>query len=173
MVDYLPLVLMMLHILFGAMWVGAILFLGLVVSPALKKAGPAVQGPAMGAIGPSALRYGPTMGALTILTGLGNLWLRQSLSIDGLTGTEWGRTILIVLVLALATEALGEFIVKPAAGAISDEMKKMKPGDKPTQRLMNAGATMEKMSRLGGAMVVLALLLMVYAGEAASRVSIA
>ena len=63
-------ILRLVHIVSGAFWVGAAVFLAFVFEPRIRALGPAIQGPVMGAVGKVA---GPIMGgagAITIIAGV-------------------------------------------------------------------------------------------------------
>ena len=92
--DPLMIVLRLIHIVFGAFWVGSAVFLALILEPRLRALGPTYQGPVMGAIAPV---MGPAIGTAAVLTILAGIWMSVKLYSgrwDLWFSTGWGYAIL-------------------------------------------------------------------------------
>jgi uncharacterized membrane protein len=91
----------LLHIVPGAFWVGAAIFVAFILEPVVKKLGPPVEGPLFASLGKV---MGPIMtlnGAITIAFGLVLVARTPGRSFDQLFANGWGTAIGIGLVTAL------------------------------------------------------------------------
>ncbi len=98
-------VLRLLHIVAGSIWVGASVFLALILEPTLEKLGPSIKGPVMGSL---SRKMGPMIGIVATLTiGAGiALTFRLEATNRVVFDSAWGVAILlgfIVSVLAFGT----------------------------------------------------------------------
>ncbi len=98
-------VLRTLHIVAGSIWVGASVFLALILEPTLEKLGPSIKGPVMSSL---SRKMGPMIGIVATLTiGVGiALAFRLEATKRVVFDSAWGVAILlgfIVSVLAFGT----------------------------------------------------------------------
>lgn len=96
-----------IHIGFGAFWVGSAVFLVFVVEPRVRALGPAIQGPVMGAIGKAA---GPLLGGSGAISIAAGIYLALRLrwnTLDSFFDTGWGWAIGLGFVLSIAAFFLG------------------------------------------------------------------
>lgn len=153
-------VLRLLHIIPGAFWVGAALFMAFILEPVARKAGPQVEGPLFSALG---RRMGPIMtanGLLTIVIGLVLIARTPGRAFDQLFTNAWGTAIGIGLITAVIAFAAGVMTGVAAAG-MSKLAAGLKPGTPPSAETK---AGMEKLktrlrmlSRINAVMVVIAV----------------
>ena len=109
------------HIGFGAFWLGSAVFLAFVLEPTLRSMGPDYQGPVMGRIGKLA---GPVIGGSGVITILAGIYLALRLRFfDRFPETGWGWAILIGFVVALAAMGTGG-----ATGAAVQRMGRIREG---------------------------------------------
>ncbi len=149
-----------LHILAAAVWVGGMIFLALVLVPALHR--PAYRSTAQRLIHETGLRFrfvGWTALALLLLSGTLNLAFRGYTRDDLWTGRLWqgpfGRTLavkLILVALILAVTALHDFVIGPRASA-----RLMEDPDSPEARHLRRRASWIGRLNLLLSLLVLAL----------------
>lgn len=102
-----------LHIVFGAVWAGAAVFVAAALEPALRAGGPGLAGPAMGRLGRVVSHALVGSAAITIIAGVAlALRLRQD-SLDAWFDTGWGVAMLIGFIVSLL--ALGTSVMCGAA----------------------------------------------------------
>ena len=111
----------LLHIVFGAMWVGASVFVAAVAEPALRAAGPGAAGPFIERMGRGIGHLLVGSGAVTIVAGVAlALRMRQG-SLDTWFDTGWGTAMLIGFIVSLlalgASLAVGRSARSLAGGA--------------------------------------------------------
>ena len=106
-------VLRLLHVLGGAFWFGAFVFVARFLMPAVKAAGPGA-GPVMAQLGKRIPQAMMGAAAVTILSGI---WLLKIVSggAPGFMGTGFGRTLGIGAVSAILALTLGMIINVPAS----------------------------------------------------------
>ena len=115
--DPLMIVLRLIHIVFGAFWVGSAVFLALILEPRLRALGPTYQGPVMGAIAPV---MGPAIGTAAVLTILAGIWMSVKLYSgrwDLWSSTGWGYAILFGAIAAVIAFGFGM-----ATGVLANKM---------------------------------------------------
>lgn len=149
-----------LHILAAAVWIGGMLFLALVLVPALRR--PTYRGTAQRLIYETGLRFravGWTALALLVLSGVFNLTFRgytwDDLWAGGLWQGPFGRTLALKLVLVafiLALTALHDFVLGPRASA-----RLMEDPDSPEARRLRLRASWIGRLNLLLSLLVLAL----------------
>ena len=112
--DYYLLVLRLLHIVFGAIWVGFALFVPFILMPALFEAGPSA-GPVMATL---QRRGVPTIIAAvagtSILAGLLLLWHVSSGFKPEFMGSHMGMALSFGALAAIIAYAVGLIVVRPA-----------------------------------------------------------
>jgi len=107
MVDVIALVLRFLHIMFGIAWIGALAYGVGVLRRALPRVDAASRKEFMKQLIPVVTRFLPGSAVMTILFGFLLYLYLGSFDVAYLTGSDWGRTLIASLVLALATFAIG------------------------------------------------------------------
>lgn len=100
-------VLRSLHVLPGVLWVGGSLLMAGVVEPRLRAAGPAVQGPAMRAIGKRLSLVLTISGGVSILLGFALVSRTEGREFGDLFTTSWGWAIGLGMVASLIGAGLG------------------------------------------------------------------
>lgn len=157
-------VLRTLHVLPGVLWVGGALLMAWVVEPQLRAAGPAVQGPAMRAIGKQLSLVLTAAAGVAILMGFVLVERTPGHGFGDLFTTSWGWAIGLGLIVAVVSAGIGSM-----AGAM---LKRMDAGSAqisgqptPAQAAEMAGlqARLRTNSRIGSILGVIAVVLMVSA----------
>ena len=100
-------VLRIVHIAFGAFWVGSALFLVLILEPRLKTLGPTIQRPVMGALMPV---MGPALGISGVITIAAGVYLALRLRwghLDTFLDTGWGWAILVGFMASVGAMSSG------------------------------------------------------------------
>lgn len=143
--DTLDLVVRIIHIVAGVIWVGGIVYAGMIVGRRLSAAPPQVRGPAMGAIGPTGYRFLVWSGVVTIVFGLWNGYLMGG-SDFGNQGDAWRNLMTVGLLFAVAMLGVAGAVVGPS-------LKKLAAQPPPEQ----AAAIQKRLMMAGVAGVVLGL----------------
>lgn len=157
-------VLRTLHILPGVLWVGGALIMAWVVEPQLRAAGPAVQGPAMRAIGKQLSLALTAAAGVAILMGFVLVARTPGHGFGDLFTTSWGWAIGLGLVVAVVSAGIGSM----AGGALRrmDAVGAQISGQPtPAQAAEVAGlqARLRTNGRIGSILGVIAVVLMVSA----------
>ena len=108
--DPLMIILRLIHIVFGAFWVGSAVFLALILEPRLRALGPAHQGPVMG----------PAIGTAAVLTILAGIWM--SVKLYSGRYDLWFSTGLGYAILFGAIAAVIAFGFGMATGVLANKM---------------------------------------------------
>lgn len=157
-------VLRTLHVLPGVLWLGGALAMTLVIEPRLRAAGPAVQGPAMRAIGKTFSLVLSVAAGITIVMGFALISRTPGHSFSDLFSTSWGWAIGLGMVAALLAGAIGSM-----AGSVLRKMDalgaQISGAPTPAQAAQMAGlqGQMRRNGRIGAACGVIATVLMVAA----------
>jgi copper resistance protein D len=144
------------HVLSAFVWLGGMLFLGLVGAPALR----AVEPPALRQrlfqdIGTRFRSVGWIAIAILVVTGVANLWYRGwlgELPNADFWRTATGRALaakLACVTVMIATSAVHDFALGPAAG-------KSKPGSPEAVRLRRQAARLARVNAIVGVLLVIA-----------------
>ncbi len=162
--DTLMMVLRILHIVFGIFVAGTYLFIVPILEPRLKRLGPAIQNPVMGALMPVLT---PVMGISFIMligTGVAMTLIMRSGALGTLFVTGWGWAMIIGLVATVAVIVVGFGFISPT-GARLNKLGSSIGGRAPTpeegQQLHQLSARVETLSRVNFVLVVVALITMV------------
>lgn len=152
-------VLRLVHILAGAVWVGAVLFVACFLMPAVRATGPA-GGAVMGQLMQARKlpQFMMAMAVLTLLSGFGLFYV-----LTGSTGFQWftvgmGRAIGIGALLTLVAMAIGMAVNAPTAARLSKLTAGFQSAGRPPTADEQA-QSQALQARLGRAAVVVALLL--------------
>ncbi len=168
--DYYLLVLRLLHIVFGAIWVGFALFVPFILMPALFEAGPSA-GPVMAILQRRGLpKIMAAVAGTSILAGILLLWRVSGGFKPEFMGSHMGIALSIGALAALVAYAVGLIVVRPAmtrAGAMSQELASVTSD---TERAVRMAAIVELRARAAvGGKVVAYLLLLAVAAMAVAR----
>lgn len=146
------LVLEFLHIAFGILWIGGIVFGVLVLRPAMARAAPAARKEVMRHLLPIAMRYTPATAGMTILFGVSLYVVLGEFDPVNLWGRAWGRTLLGALITTLATFAFGMTYVFGAGRRIQVHLEEAECAHGP-----EVGALQKRFNRGQMAILVLGL----------------
>jgi len=116
--DWLIIILRLIHILFGVFWAGSIFFIVSFMLPAARAAGPGAA-PYMQRFARSGFVYAAIgSGALSSLAGLWLMWIAAA-GQSAWFGSPTGITLSIGALAALVTLGLGIFIQRPTIGRMA------------------------------------------------------
>ena len=107
MADVIGLTVRFFHIVFGVAWIGAIMYSVGAVRRALARMDPAARKETMKHLIPVVTRYVPGSAAMTILLGAILYLYLGGFNPDALIGSDWGRILLVALILALIAFGIG------------------------------------------------------------------
>ena len=152
-------VLRLLHIVFGAFWVGSAVFLAAVLEPRLRALGPAIQRPVMRELGRV---MGPVIGISGLITISAGITLALRLRWDTLDkwfSTGWGWAILIGFIASMlamaaggATDATGRRM-----GQISSDPEQGPPSPEQIAEMQRLGARLTTLVRAAAVLVLIAV----------------
>jgi hypothetical protein len=118
-----------LHVLFGATWLGSAVFLTFLLMPAVRQAGPA-GGKVVQVLGRAIPVFIASVSGLTVLTGLWLYWHFTDGFDPGLSATMGGRVFGAGGVLGLAAAVIGGSVVgrnMKAVVALLDQVDRTEP----------------------------------------------
>ncbi|MBM4409990.1 MAG: hypothetical protein FJ037_01450 [Chloroflexi bacterium] len=153
-----------LHVLPGVLWVGGALLMAWVIEPALRADGPAVQGPAMRAVGKKLSMVLTAAASVSILMGLALVVRTPGRDGADLFVTSWGWSIGLGTVAAVASAGIGSM-----AGGVLRRMDAVAaqisgaPTPAQAAEMARLQAGLRRNSRIGSILGVLAVVLMVSA----------
>ena len=152
-------VLRLVHIVFGAFWAGAALFMAFVVIPKVQALGPAVAVPVFAALGKI---VGPLLvgsGVITVAAGITlSLRLRWN-SLDAWFDTGWGWAIALGFVAALVALTVGTraALLARSMAAMGAGMAGREPTPEEMGRMRSTSQRLMKLGRIGSILVLIAL----------------
>lgn len=118
MADVVVLVVRYLHILSAILWIGALGFSVMVLRRVVPQLGMPVRKEFLQKLIPVVIRFIPGVAIMTIVFGAVLYLLLGNFDPNVLWGTEWGRVLLVALVLTLALFAFGLLVVIRASRRI-------------------------------------------------------
>ena len=150
-------VLRLLHIIPGAFWVGAAIFVAFILEPAVSKLGPQVEQPLFARLGKT---MGPIMtinGVITIVFGLVLVARTPARGFDQLFTNGWGTAIGIGLIAALIAFVAGAMTGVQAAkiGRIAASFAPGAPP--PAEKVAQIGTIKQRVRMFSRANAVLAV----------------
>ena len=98
------------HIAFGVAWIGAIAYAVAALRRVMPRVGPRARRATMRQLIPVVVQYVPGSAAMTILTGAILYLLIGGFDVAYMTGSRWGLSLLIALVLGLMAFAYGTVV---------------------------------------------------------------
>ena len=150
----------LLHIVFGALWVGVAIFVPFFLVPALSKAGPAA-GPVMGALQRRGMsQVIAAFAGTSILAGVLLLWRVSDGFGPVFMGSHMGIALSTGALLSLIGFGIGMAVVKPAmerAGTLSQGLAAMTSESERAAQMATIGALRAK-GAAGGKLVAWLLL---------------
>ena len=106
------------HILFGALWLGGGLFLTFILGPRLRAIGPPVAGQVFRSVVPVAAMVFTVSSVLVIATGVTMALKVKWNVLDTFFTFGWGYAILIGFIAAVLAFIIGPLVAKPTADKI-------------------------------------------------------
>ncbi len=111
--ELLLIIMRVLHIVFGIIWVGTTIFNVLILEPQLKKLGPAVSGPVMGALMPVISPFMGLSAMVVIISGIVLTLMMMGWSLAGFLSGGWGISLFLGFLATIAATVVGFGIIKP------------------------------------------------------------
>ena len=158
-----------LHIVSGAVWVGAVVLVAFFLMPAVMASGPA-GGQVMKQFGER--KYPQLMMALmaiTVLSGLGLMWEMASRSSGAWFSSPMGRTISFGAAATIVAAVFGIVVARPTAMRIQQLAGEMQAGGGPPSADQSAQMKALQAKMLRGSQIVAVLLLLAVAAMATAR----
>jgi hypothetical protein len=163
-------ILRLIHIVGGILWVGGATFTGVFLFPVLGKVGPA-SGPVMAGLrGRGLLAYFPIIAILTILSGLGLIWIMSGGFSPEYFATKSGAAFAGAGGLAILTFGLGMTTARPwgeRIGALGAEIARTSDPATKERLAAELAAVQRKMGTVGK--IITVMLLVAAAGMAVAR----
>lgn len=164
-------VLRLLHVVTGVLWVGTMMFMTFYLLPALKGAGPAAAGPVMAGLAKRGMMTVlPLIALVTVLSGLGLIWLASNGDLASYARTPSGRLFTSAGGLAILAFAIGITVSRPAGIASGRLAARLATVTDPAERDA-LGAELAKLQRRNSlaSKVVAVLVLLATMGMAIAR----
>ena len=158
-----------LHIVAGAVWVGAVVLVAFFLMPAVIASGPA-GGQVMKQFGDR--KYPQAMMALmaiTVLSGLGLMWEMSMRSSGSWFSSPMGRTISLGAALAIVAAVFGMVVARPTAMRIQQLGGEIQARGGPPTAEQSAQMKALQAKMLRGSQIVAVLLLLAVAAMATAR----
>ena len=155
-----------LHVIFSIYLVGSFTFWVLILQPRLKRLGPAIQSPVMGALTPIMIALNATSFVIIVATGIPMAFMARSSSLSDLVTTAWGWDIIIGIVATIAAIIVGFAVIVPVGirlGKLGSSIKERAPTPEEGQQLQKLSARLEALGRVNFTLIVIALATMVIA----------
>jgi uncharacterized membrane protein len=149
-----------LHILFGVLWVGAIVMMNVVFFPKMEKMDPMGRRAFMLTFGKTISTYGEVTGTLAIVFGL-VLYARLFSAGSLVAGTPHGNVYLAALILAIATVLLGALVLFPRLKKAMRIMEGMTQPGPPPPELLRLMKPLPAVSKAGLVLVLVIVALMI------------
>ena len=156
----------LLHVIFSIYLAGSMIFNVLVLSPRLKRLGPAIQRPVMGALTPIMIALNATSFIVIVATGIPMTFMARNSSLSALVTTGWGWDIIIGIIATIVAAVVGFGIIVPTGvrlGKLGASIAGRGPTPEEGQQLQGLSAKLEKLSRVNFTLIVVALATMVIA----------
>jgi uncharacterized membrane protein len=158
-----------IHVVAGVAWAGALIFVGFLLTPAIR-----AVGPSGGALMQQLVRvqrlpvYLMTLMALTILSGLSLFWLDFNAFGKAWMHTGPGRTFAAGGVFAILTAIVGVAVNMPAANKLGAIMGTIQASGKApsAEQAAELGRLQHRLYRAGQAVAVLVVLAVICMGVA-------
>jgi hypothetical protein len=152
-------ILRLLHIVFGAFWVGAALFMAWVVIPRVQALGPAVAGPVFASLGKI---VGPVLlgsGVITVAAGITLAFRLRSDNLDTWFDTGWGWAIALGFVMSLAALAVGSraALLARKMAAMGASMAGREPTPEEMGQMRSTSQRLMNLGRISSILVLIAL----------------
>ncbi len=156
----------MVHIIFSIYLAGSLTFWVLILLPRLKRLGPAIQSPVMGALTPIVMVMNAISFVAIVATGIPMTFMARNSSLGDLVTTGWGWDIIIGSIATIAAIIVGFGIIVPVGirlGKLGASIQGRAPTPEEGQQLQTLSARLEKLGRVNFTLIVIALATMVIA----------
>jgi uncharacterized membrane protein len=165
------LALRLIHVLFGAVWLGFGLFVPFLLAPALQDAGPESGGKVMGALQRRGLMVVlPLVALTTIVSGAWLFWLVSGGELHRFAMTPTGHILSVGALAAIVAYIIGISVSRPAmlkAGAIMQSLASITAEEERVRMMAEAGRLRAR--GLNASKLVAVLLVVAAAAMAVAR----
>jgi hypothetical protein len=147
-----------LHIVFGVLLAGNIFFLALFLEPKLKRLGPGIQNPVMGAITPILTPVQLGSYSIVVITGVVIALIMQGGNLDVFVTTGWGWAIFIGTVLTAAGGVVGFGLTTPVGirlGKLGQSIQGRPPTPEEAREMEQLGDRIGALTRINFVLVLL------------------
>jgi len=142
-----------IHVLSGAFWVGAAIYLALILEPRVRSIGPQFEGQLLNHTSKLNSAWITGAAVVTMLSGFALISLTPGRSMSQLASNAWGNMILAGLILSLAA-----FFISGGAGVFSAKLRRgLDAGDVSTDELDRYRRNLSLLSYLNAVIVTLAV----------------
>ncbi len=159
-------ILRVLHIIAGIYIAGSYLFLVPILEPKLKRLGPSIQNPVMGALMPILLPVNGISFIIVIGTGVAMTLIMRAGALDSLFTTVWGWAMIIGLITTVAVTIIGFGVIAPTGmrmGKIGRSIEGRAPKPSESQLLHQLSSRVNTLTRINFALILVALATMIAA----------
>jgi len=156
----------LLHIVFSVYLAGSVTFMVLVLGPRLKRLGPTIQGPIMGALSPMMTALNGISFIIIVATGIPMTFMARGSSLGDLVSTGWGWDILIGIIATIVAAIVGFGLIVPTGirqGKLGASIAGRAPTPEEGQQLQVLSVKLEKLGRINFTLIAIALATMVIA----------
>lgn len=133
-----------LHVFLAIAWVGAMVYLQVILMPLLNREDPEARARLMARVVPWNIKYSNWVGGFTVLTGVGLISMNPyGIGWGDLTATYWGQLVLFSLIGALAILYLLNVAIRPSFRKIEELMEEadLEAGPSPAVTLLQKRVT--------------------------------
>jgi len=162
--DVVALILRFLHIWFGIAWIGALVYGTSVLRRTLARVDAATRKELMKKLIPIVTRFLPGSAVMTIFFGVLLYLYLGAFDVPYLTGSNWGRTLLAALVLALATFAIGMVFGVGSARKILGHLNEPSCAHGPEVEVLQKRFNLSQFIALGLGIVIVGLMVVATEG---------
>lgn len=121
-----------LHVFFAVAWIGAMVYLQVILMPLMNRADPQTRQKVLEKVAPWNIKYGNWVGGFTVLTGISLISMNPyGIGWGDLTRTYWGQLVLFSLIGALAILYLLNVAVRPSFRKVQELMAEADPEEDP------------------------------------------
>ncbi|MGB1749288.1 MAG: hypothetical protein ACPHK0_05875 [Dehalococcoidia bacterium] len=142
-----------IHVLSGAFWVGAAIYLALILEPRVRSIGPQLEGQLLNLTSKLNSAWITGAAVVTMLSGFALVSMTPGRSFSQLGSNAWGNMILTGLILSLAA-----FFISGGAGVFSAKLRRgLDAGNVSTDELDRYRRNLSRLSYLNAVIVTIAV----------------
>ncbi|MBI2862737.1 MAG: hypothetical protein HYX89_07945 [Chloroflexi bacterium] len=158
--DGLMVSLRVLHVVFGTFWAGTTFFSTLILEPRLRRLGPGIRDPVMGALMPVITPAMMLSSVVVLGTGVALTLIMRWATLSDFLATRWGWAVLVGLLATVAAMVVGFGLLAPTGLKIEKLSKGIvgrAPNPDETLQLQSLAARIETLSRVNFVSILIAV----------------